>query len=304
MNRKQNSIEEKQFEIIVPASTANLGPGFDSVGMALSKYLKLTVRPSDVWHFEGTTEALKALPTGEGNLMYRVAKKVADAYHKELPPANVAVWSDVSLARGMGTSASAIVAGVELANQLADLKLSNEEKLHLATSIEGHPDNVGPSLFGGLFIGMHEPSDTEMYLGKSPNIDVVVVVPPYEVLTRDARRVLPESLPFFNAVKASAVSNMLVVGLLTEDWELVGRMMRKDLFHQPYREALVKEYAQVVDLAQTYGAIGTALSGAGPTIISIAKKGEGEKLQRQLASHFPHCEVACLVVPEKGVEVV
>lgn len=303
MKREQKN-RDKQFEIIVPASTANLGPGFDSVGIALSKYLRLTVRPSKNWQFEGITEALKTLPTGTENLIYQVANNVADVYDKKLSPAKVTVWSDAPLARGMGTSASAIVAGVELANQLLDLNLSDEEKLHLATSIEGHPDNIGPSLFGGLFIGMHEASNTEMYRAKAPNIDIVVVVPPYKVLTRDARRVLPESLPFFDAVKASAVSNMLVIGLLTEDWELVGRMMRKDLFHQPYREVLVKEYNSVVNLAQKYGAIGTALSGAGPTIISIAKKGEGEKLRDKLAKDFPHCEVDCLVVPSKGVEVV
>lgn len=120
------------------------------------------------------------------------------------------------------------------------------------------------------------------------------------MLTKDARNVLPESLSYSKAVEASAVSNMLVAGLMSKNWPLVGRMMKKDLFHQPYRRALVPELAKVEHQAQLNGAYGTALSGAGPTILSFIEKGKGEQLKAQLTLAFPHCEVDCLHVPNTG----
>ncbi|AGN37795.1 homoserine kinase [Bacillus paralicheniformis] len=289
------------FSVTVPGSTANLGPGFDSVGMALSRYLRLSVFPHDEWRFEAETEVVAGIPEGTDNLIYQVAKRTAAHFGKDLPPSLVKVWSDIPLARGLGSSAAAIAAAIELANELADLKLSDREKLHFASLEEGHPDNAGASLFGGLVIGLHEEDETEMVSMKDIDLDVVVVIPFYEVLTKDARDVLPESLSYPKAVEASAVSNMLVAGLMAKDWKLVGRMMQKDLFHQPYRRALVPELSKVEHEAGKNGAFGTALSGAGPTILSFIEKGKGDALRDQLASKFPHCEVDCLHVPDTGI---
>ncbi|UOY90583.1 homoserine kinase [Bacillus glycinifermentans] len=291
------------FSIKVPGSTANLGPGFDSVGMALSRYLKLSVFACDEWRFEAETDVVAGIPAGTENLIYQVARRTAAHFGKELPPCLVKVWSDIPLARGLGSSAAAIAAAVELANELADLKLSERDKLHFASLEEGHPDNAGASLSGGLVIGLHEKDETQLVSVKDVDVDVVVVIPFYEVLTKDARDVLPESLTFSKAVEASAVSNLLVAGLMSKDWHLVGRMMKKDLFHQPYRRALVPELAKVEHEAGLCGAYGTALSGAGPTILSFIEKGKGEELKARLASKFPHCEVDCLHVPDTGAVV-
>ncbi|WP_307892401.1 homoserine kinase [Bacillus swezeyi] len=288
------------FSITVPGSTANLGPGFDSVGMALSRYLRLSVFPHDEWRFEAETDVVAGIPEGTENLIYQVAKRTAAHFEKELPPSLVKVWSDIPLARGLGSSAAAIAAAIELANELADLKLSDSDKLHFASLEEGHPDNAGASLAGGLVIGLHDKNKTEMVSVKDIDLDVVVVIPFYEVLTKDARDVLPDSLPYPKAVEASAVSNMLVAGLISKNWQLVGRMMKRDLFHQPYRRALVPELAKVEHEAGLNGAYGTALSGAGPTILSFIEKGKGEALKTRLALKFPHCEVDCLHVPNTG----
>ncbi|MCY9441641.1 homoserine kinase, partial [Bacillus spizizenii] len=189
------------FTVTVPGSTANLGPGFDSVGMALSRYLKLTVFESDKWSFEAETETVAGIPAGTDNLIYQVAKRTADLYGKEMPPVHVKVWSDIPLARGLGSSAAAIVAAVELADELCGLKLSEADKLHVASLEEGHPDNAGASLVGGLVIGLHEDDETQMIRVPDADIDVVVVIPFYEVLTRDARDVLPKEFPYADAVK-------------------------------------------------------------------------------------------------------
>ncbi|NPC94048.1 homoserine kinase [Bacillus sp. WMMC1349] len=288
------------FSIEVPASTANLGPGFDSIGMALSRYLKLSVFPHQYWHFQAETDVVAGTPEGTDHLIYQVAKRTADHFGKQLPPSFVKVWSDIPLARGLGSSAAAIVAGIEMANELADLQLTESDKLHFASLEEGHPDNAGASLLGGLIIGLHEPEETKIVPIKDIDVDVVVVIPSYEVLTKDARHVLPEELTYHLAVKASAISNLLVAGLMSKNWQLVGQMMKKDLFHQSYRRTLVPELVKVEDEARLKGAYGTALSGAGPTILSLIEKGKGEELKTHLSTKFPHCVVDCLHVPNTG----
>ncbi|AKL86196.1 homoserine kinase [Bacillus atrophaeus] len=288
------------FSVTVPGSTANLGPGFDSVGMALSRYLKLTVYKSAEWTFEAETETVAGIPAGTENLIYQVAKRTADTFGKEMPPVHVKVWSDIPLARGLGSSAAAIVAAIELADELCGLRLSEADKLHLASLEEGHPDNAGASLAGGLVIGLHEEEHTQIVRVQNVDIDVVVVIPFYEVLTRDARDVLPKQFPYQDAVKASAVSNILIAALMSQDWPLVGKMMKKDMFHQPYRAMLVPELSKVEHVAELKGAYGTALSGAGPTILVFTEKGKGEALREQLSLNFPHCEIASLSVPKEG----
>ncbi|ALC82247.1 MULTISPECIES: homoserine kinase [Bacillus] len=291
------------FSITVPGSTANLGPGFDSVGMALSRYLKLTVFESTSWSFEAETESLAQLPKGTDNLIYQVAKRVADSFGETIPACHVKVWSDIPLARGLGSSAAAIVAGIELANTLLNLQLSDKEKLHFASLEEGHPDNAGASLYGGLVFGLHEKEDTQLIHIPEVELDIVVVIPAYEVLTKDARNVLPEEISYKSAVQASAVSNMLVAALLTKNWELAGQMMKKDLFHQPYRSMLVPELSKVDHVAMLKGAYGVALSGAGPTVLVLTETGKGQQMKEQLSQNFPACEIDCLHVPKAGCTV-
>ncbi|MCP6681654.1 homoserine kinase [Bacillus nakamurai] len=288
------------FSITVPGSTANLGPGFDSVGMALSRYLKLSVYRSGEWGFSPETETVAGIPAGTDNLIYQVAKRTADRYNEELRPVHVKVWSDIPLARGLGSSAAAIVAAIELADELCGLQLSERDKLHLASLEEGHPDNAAASLTGGLVIGLHEEEETHIVRVPDADIDVVAVIPFYEVLTRDARDVLPKQLPYRNAVKASAVSNLLIAAIMSKDWMLAGKMMSKDLLHQPYRAMLVPELPKVEHVAELKGVYGTALSGAGPTILVLTEKGKGEELKQQLSLNFPHCEIAALTVPREG----
>jgi homoserine kinase len=292
--------EGEMLKIVVPASTANLGPGFDSIGLAVSRYLTLEVTLHEKWEFVPKTEEVKEIPTGEENLIFKVADKLAKQYGVELPPCLVHVYSDIPFTRGLGSSAAAIVAGIELANELGGLRLSQPEKLRFASEYEGHPDNVGASLYGGLVIGSHRQDETDVVHVPIIDLDLVVVIPPYEMETKKARNVLPNEFSRSYAVEASAVSNVLVAALLTENWELAGKMMDCDLFHQPYRSPLVPELDSVRAVAKQHGAFGVALSGAGPTVICFAEKGNGARLYEKLAAMFPTHQVEQLFVETQG----
>ncbi|NSL51730.1 homoserine kinase [Calidifontibacillus erzurumensis] len=296
-------MSKKSFRITVPGSTANLGPGFDSVGMAINRYLILDVTPSNEWLFVPKVSELAGLPKGKDNLIYKVASSVAKDYGMDLLPHRVEVSSDIPLSRGLGSSAAAIVAGIELANQLLELHLSSEEKLRRASNIEGHLDNVAASLYGGLIIGSHREDGTDMVHGGYPDIDIIVYIPNYELETKVARSVLPEQMEYKQAVLASGISNVLVAALLTDNWELAGKMMAKDLFHQPYRGKLVPELEMVYALADELGAYGVALSGAGPTIICFAPKGKGTTIQKKLQERFTEARIEILKVDHEGLAI-
>lgn len=295
--------EGEMLKITVPGSTANLGPGFDSIGLALGKYLTLEVKTAEQISFIPMTEDVKDIPTNEDNLIAKVALKVASMHNKPLPTCEVKVWSEIPMARGIGSSAAAIIAGIELANQLCQLQLTNDDKLRIASLEEGHPDNVGASLYGGLVIGLHEQEQTEIICVKNIDVDAVVVVPKYEVFTSDARNVLPQVLEYKTAVEASAIGNMLVAGLMTNNWPLVGKMMNKDLFHQPYRSSLIPEIQLVQEKMDELGAYGSALSGAGPTVICFIEKGKGNTLAKMLAADFTNCDVEHLSIDLEGCKV-
>lgn len=293
----------EMLKIVVPGSTANLGPGFDSIGLAVSLHLTLEVVRAESWGFIPKTDEVKSIPTDESNLIYQVASKLASEYGVTLPPCHVSVSSNIPFTRGLGSSAAAIVAAIELANELGRLRLSQEEKMRIASVYEGHPDNVGASLYGGLVIGSYVKERTHVVHVPHIPIDLIAVIPTYELETKKSRTVLPSEFTRAQAVEASAVGNVLVAALLTHNWSLVGEMMDADLFHQPYRERLVPELKRVRVVAKRSGAFGVALSGAGPTVLCFAERGQGEKVYHALKVAFPYSDVRMLSVEETGSSV-
>jgi len=294
------SSDDMMFSIRVPASTANLGPGFDSIGLALSLYLTVHVYQSERWEVTPLSEEMKAFPTDENHYVIKIAKKVATNYGKELPPCRLAIESEIPLARGLGSSASAIVAGIQLADSLCNLQLTREEKVHLASLEEGHPDNAGASVAGGLVIGEHEEEQTALLSFSLANVEVAVVIPKYELLTSDSRNVLPSSLAFKESVKASAIANTFLAALLAGNYEMAGKMMKRDLFHQPYRRELVPLLTEVEEIAYKKGAFGVALSGAGPSIVCFAETKQMRKLLQSLSEYFLDCDVKQIDIDQEG----
>ncbi len=291
--------------ITVPASSANLGPGFDSIGIAVNRYLTLTVTKNDSWRFIATTDTVKGVPEGKDNLIYEVAEHVAVKYDQtmESVPCEVKMASTIPLARGLGSSASAIIAGIELANQLLELNLTNEDKVRISSLWEGHPDNVSPSVYGGLLIGSHTDEDTHVVYCGVPEIDIVMLVPEEELMTKKARGVLPTEIPYRQAILGSSVSNVLVAAILQGNWELAGKMMVRDVFHHPYRKDLVPGLEDVLGCIHELGAYGAALSGAGPAIICFTKLGEGIELEAKLNERFPQFATELVKPDANGVVV-
>ncbi|EKS20641.1 homoserine kinase [Streptococcus sp. F0442] len=252
------------MKIIVPATSANVGPGFDSVGIAVSKYLTIDVlEAQENWWIEH--DLGEEIPSDEENLLLQTALKVA----ADLPPHRLKMTSEVPLARGLGSSSSVIVAGIELANQLGKLALSDEDKLEIATKIEGHPDNVAPAIFGNLVVASYVDQQTNHLVLPFPECDLVAFVPNYELKTSDSRNVLPSEWTYKEAVAASSIANVAIAALAKGDLRVAGKAIEADRFHERYRQQLVAEFPQVKEVAHQHDAYATYLSGAGPTIMNL-----------------------------------
>jgi len=283
------------MRITVPATSANVGPGFDSVGVAVSKYLTIEIlEPSEKWE---VLHDLGDVPSDETNLLITTALQVK----ADLQPHRIKMVSDIPLARGLGSSSSVIVAGIELANQLAHLQLSADEKLVIATKIEGHPDNVAPAIFGNLVISSYVDEKVNSPVAAFPEASFVAFIPNYELKTSDSRNVLPNEFSYKEAVAASSIANVAIAALLTGDLEKAGKAIEADLFHERFRQKLVKEFAPIKEAAHEVGAYATYLSGAGPTIMSLAPKAKEAELVERLEGLALDGEVVALYVDTKGV---
>ncbi|ASE34281.1 homoserine kinase [Mammaliicoccus sciuri] len=295
----------KKLKLKVPASTANLGVGFDSIGMALDKYLEVEAYLSEdgKWHFEHVGPHLKGLPVNEEHYITKIAQTATEKFSKEMPALNLKMYSDIPLARGLGSSASALVTGLFLANYFANLKLSKYELLQLATEIEGHPDNVAPTIYGGLVLGVYDPEakHTDVSYIDIPKVDVIATIPEYELSTEKARKVLPETLSLKDAVKYSAISNTMISALIQHNYELAGKMMMKDGFHEPYRQHLIPDFERIKALAIEHGAYATVISGAGPTVLTLVKKELSGKLVRALQDEFEDYESELVTINRYGI---
>lgn len=285
--------------IKVPASTANLGPGFDSIGLAVDLYLTLEVELSDKWEFVATGE-LEQFPKDEQHFICQVAQQVATKYRKVLHPCKVKLESNIPLARGLGSSAAAIVAGIELADIIGCIGLTKHEKLLFATELEGHPDNVGASLYGGLVIGCYQQEEVDMVNFPELLFEMVAVIPQEELLTKVSREVLPNVFSYKDAIQASSTANVLVSSLLIGNWDLAGKMMEQDIFHQPFRKPLIPFYSEIEKFAKLKGAFGVALSGAGPTVLCFAEKGIGARLVQLIKQEFQMMDVKLLNIEKRG----
>ncbi len=283
------------MKITVPATSANVGPGFDSVGVAVSKYLSIEVlEPSEKWE---VLHDLGDVPSDETNLLITTALQVKE----NLQPHRIKMVSDIPLARGLGSSSSVIVAGIELANQLADLQLSNDEKLDIATKIEGHPDNVAPAIFGNLVISSYVDEKVNSAVAAFPEASFVAFIPNYELKTSDSRNVLPSEFSYKEAVAASSIANVAIAALLTGDLVKAGKAIEADLFHERFRQKLVKEFTVIKETAHEVGAYATYLSGAGPTIMTLASKEKEAELVERLKALGLDGEVVALQVDTEGV---
>lgn len=256
----------------IPASSANLGLGFDSIGVAVNKFLYIEVNISDEFKVSFKDFALSVLPSDETNLVFTTAQNIAKKYGRELPALHIEMQSEIPLSHGLGSSSSAIVAGIEIADHFLELNLSDYDKVLLGCEIEGHPDNIGPCITGGAFVGYYQQGELFYYHLNLDNLGLIVSVPEYEINTEDARDVLPNAYTRNEAVAQNALANVMILALHNKDYKLMGELMMKDSFHEPYRQPLIKEFDDIKAAALGSGALATVISGAGPTVLTLAEE--------------------------------
>jgi homoserine kinase len=266
------SIVGRTVTVKVPATTANLGPGFDTLGLALSVYdeLEVTARaePGAIVHVEGVGAG--EVPTDESNLVVRSIAYTFAAYGQELPGLELVARNRIPHGRGMGSSGAAIVSGIMAAKGLLEgiVEIDSQALLALATALEGHPDNVAPALFGGLTIAWMTPEGPRhkkliVHRGVSP----LVLVPEHEMSTALARSLQPESVPHSDAVFNVSRSALLVAALIQSPELLL--QATEDKLHQNYRAQAMPETDRLIRLLRAAGHP-AVVSGAGPSILVLA----------------------------------
>ncbi len=259
---------QRRRRVTVPASSANLGPGFDVMAVALSLRLTLEVVETGTFDVQTTLD----VPRGRDNLLVRAFERLApaDAFAFRIA-------SEIPLSGGLGSSAAAIVAGLTAADHLFEL---DADIAALATELEGHPDNVAAALHGGLVI-CDGPSVRRVPV--PAELEAVLVVPVEPVTTAAARASLPDTVPLADAVANVASVATLTVGLCTGDWELIAAGLR-DRLHQPHRAHLYPRSAVLLDRAVALGALGATISGAGPTVLVWCRVDQTGPVMRALAA--------------------
>lgn len=301
------SIFLSQAKVRVPATTANLGPGFDCLGLALELHntVELTRIDSGL-HITVDGEGADLISASSDNLVYRAASTVFHHVGKSLPGLHIHLSNVIPLMSGLGSSSAAIIGGLVAANTLLGSPLNRDELLALAVKIEGHPDNVAPALLGGLVI-VADVEGVPVYRHVTiPQLDVIAVVPDFRLATVDARAALPAQVPFADAVYNLSRTALVVQGLAQADYQLLTKVMG-DRLHQPYRAPLIPGLADVFEAGRQAGAAGIALSGAGPSVVAFAPRDleiVAEAMRRAFVRHGLDARAMLLKTITDGAEIV
>jgi homoserine kinase len=301
------------FEVRVPGSTSNLGPGFDCFGLALKLYLtvRATAVPDSPEPCRVTTTGAKeneALPRNSVNLIYRAMSVAARREQLSIPSIELHVHNEIPLASGLGSSGAAIVAGLKLAGLIAGRDIPDQLIQNYATEFEGHPDNVAAALFGGFLVSSVR-GDARVVSAKfewPSHIRVVVVSPHTQLATHVARAALPRTVTRADAVHNLQRTALFTAAIAQQRYELLWEAMR-DRLHQPQRESLVPGLAEALALPQMPGLLGVALSGAGPSIIAFVDGNEreiGAQIESCFRAHQIESTVRTLDVDNVGCRVI
>lgn len=296
------------FRITVPATSANIGPGFDAMGLALNLFLSVDVKPleSDIQRVVWTDKSMTPLPDEKNlilvSLTTTLKKLNMEAQGFELNMRDC----KIPVSRGLGSSASAIVAGILGANALSGNKMTQKDVIDWATELEGHPDNVVPAILGGMSVSFQ--SEGKVFTTQVPvpeQLAFAVMVPDFELSTKLAREALPKSYS-----KSDCIHNLSRAAYLVASFHagsLDGlREALNDKIHQPYRISLIRDGKDILEMSKDLGAVGEFISGAGPTLIALYKKSDRafkEKLQERLSQLTSNWTLLDLNVCRQGATI-
>ena len=256
------------IKIRIPATSANLGAGFDALGLALSFYNYVEMEESDRVEISSADDI--AVPTDESNLIYVSAKDLFEVCGKKLEGLKLRQTNNIPMARGLGSSSACIVAGLVGANTLLGNPLTTDDLVDLAAQIEGHPDNTAPALLGGIVTAVFDGRKVHWVKQEVfTKLKFAALIPDFELKTEKARACLPKEFSHKDAVYNLSRAALFSASLLTGKFENL-RTAVHDKLHQPYRMELIPNCREVFDIAYTHGAYGVFISGAGPTIMAIA----------------------------------
>ena len=278
----------------IPASTTNLGPGFDVLGLALQLYSTVTLEPSET-ETEVVVRGVDAdkIPSTPEHVAFQAVELVFKRSGTKRPKGfKLHIDNGIPAIRGLGGSGTAILGGLLTANILCGTPFSDATLLNFATEIEGHPDNVAASLYGGIVVSAQEAGHVHtIRLTCPPELSIVLVIPNFPLSTKQAREVLPKSVDFADAIYNTSRSTLLIASIATGEFEML-RVAMKDKLHQPYRTSLIPGFNDVAEAAMANGALSVALSGAGPTVAAYCLE-HAEQVAKQMQIAFTKHQIVC-----------
>ncbi|MDL2281228.1 homoserine kinase [Selenomonadales bacterium OttesenSCG-928-I06] len=312
----------KTIKVRVPGTTANCGAGFDTLGIALTIYNEVELTLSEDNTFKVTVEGVGAniLPTNEGNIVVRTIRyllnnlrNIYPNHYKEniakLTGLNLKLVNNIPLSHGLGSSAAAIVGGLWAANEATGAKFSKDDILQMATELEGHPDNVAPAIFGGVTVSIVDQGidsstkATSLKVNCNSKISLIAVIPEFELSTKTARKALPAEVPLKDAIFNIGRATMFI-GALCEGKTGFLKYALDDKLHQPYREKFIIGMKDVFHAAIEKGALGSVISGSGPTLIAFAENdfdAIGQGMVEAFRKHKVNAKYVILNIDNEGV---
>ncbi len=310
-----------KVSVKVPATSANIGPGFDCLGLALPIYntitIEETVLPGTGIEINMMTEDEEAIdemifddiPRDENNIVYKAVEMLYNSIGQEPSELRINIQSQIPITRGLGSSAAVIVGGLIAANKLLGSPADETALLSIATEVEGHPDNVAPAILGGFVLASQEDDGSIVYrkLNWPNEWDITVCIPDFELSTNIARSVLPENVPMQDAIFNTKHLAMLIEAVNTKDEKLMKTALH-DKLHQPYREKLVPGMKKIMEaFKHEDGVLGCVLSGAGPTLLIISHKYDLDKIKSTVKEIWEpqsvKVDIRTLKVEQNGAEI-
>jgi homoserine kinase len=273
------------ISVRVPATSANLGPGYDAVGLALSLSMRVSLDRAPYPSVEVLGTGAGLIPRGPEHPAYRAARFVAELVGESDVHFRLVQENAIPPTRGLGGSAAALVGGAVAANDLFGGQIAAPDLLNIVCELDGHPDNAAPALLGGLVIGTLTPEGVSAVRLEPKDLKAVVAVPDFAVSTTAARRALPEKVSHRDASFNVGRSGLLLGALATGEYDLL-RVAMQDRLHQPYRSHLVPGLEDVIEAALANGAYGACLSGSGPTVLAFASKATATKIGPAMQAAF------------------
>ena len=289
------------IRVTVPATSANLGIGYDTLGMAVSLYSHFTFARADRLAISGCPEEFQ----NEDNLVYVSFVDALAEWGEQPFPVSIDIQTDVPVARGLGSSSTCVVAGIMAAAALTGHTVTREELVAIATGVEGHPDNVAPAILGGAVCSFTPTGELPRCLRYevSDRLRFLTVIPPYEVHTSEARKVVPTEVPLADAVWQMGRIAGLTRGLETGDTALIADA-NDDRLQEPYRRRLIPDYDAIREACLTGGAKTLWISGSGSTLMAVTDDTIVAKfLQVRLRERFPECDTHILTCDTEGAQI-